>query len=141
MKAAAVAALVACAVAKDSALSKLDIINQQAIAAEVNSLNAGWTAGVNERFLGMDMDSIKRMMGTIVTDDAHRIAARAKLTGTPAPILAAPPADFDARTAFPACASQIGHIRDQSDCGCCAWAGPGGRACGERGGRGAAVVR
>ena len=60
------------------------------------------------------------MMGTVVVDDAHRKEARAKLTGSPAPIVGAPPAEFDARTAWPSCSSFVGGIRDQSDCGCCA---------------------
>lgn len=29
------------------------------------------------------------------------------------------PDSFDARTAFPQCASIIGHVRDQSNCGSC----------------------
>jgi cathepsin B len=35
--------------------------------------------------------------------------------------LAALPTDFNATSAWPQCADIIGHIRDQSDCGCC-WA-------------------
>ena len=95
---------------------------QESIAAAVNAAGAGWTAGVNDRFLGVSLERVKRMMGTNVDlHNAHLQEARAKLTGSGAPITGAAPASFDARTAWPACASIIGHIRDQSDCGCC-WA-------------------
>lgn len=52
-----VACLAALALAKP-ALNK-DMIR------EINEGNHGWTAGVNERFLGMDIEEVKKMLGVL----------------------------------------------------------------------------
>lgn len=48
-------------------------------------------------------------------------AKRAQLVQSDIAPLKALPTDFNSTTNWPQCASIIGHIRDQSDCGCC-WA-------------------
>ena len=86
--------------------------------ASINGAKNGWTAGRNDRFEGMTLAQVQKMMGTRL--DAHPAFVR---PGTPAPMpegfTAA--ASFDVRTAWPKCTAVTSHIRDQSDCGCC-WA-------------------
>lgn len=62
----------------------------------------------------------------VVEDGAYPVATARRLRARgPAPHTADNdddiPANFDAREAFPECASIIGRVRDQSDCGSC-WA-------------------
>jgi len=79
---------------------------------KVNKMQKQWRAGYNNYFKGMDLEVIRKMMGT-------------RMNHIPAPevspnVLAAPPAAFDSRTQWPKCTS-ISHIRDQGNCGSC-WA-------------------
>jgi cathepsin B len=85
------------------------------IAAQVNSIEGNtWVAGENARFTTADsFDSIKGLMGTR-RDPSRRLPPRE------VKVPAALPSNFDARSAWPECAS-IAHIRDQSACGSC-WA-------------------
>jgi cathepsin B len=91
--------------------------NQQAredIIAYVNGARTTWTAGVNSRFAGKDFAYTKSLLGALKggeTLPVHEITVDES----------AIPADFDVRTAWPACAALSGEIRDQSDCGSC-WA-------------------
>jgi hypothetical protein len=80
------------------------------------TLPAGtWSAHANGKFEGMTLADAARLMGT--KRSAER---RARLPVTTIPVdAAAIPATFNATSAWPQCASVIGHIRDQSDCGCC----------------------
>lgn len=77
----------------------------------------GWVAGVNSKFHGMTMKQAARLMGT-----KRDPARRAKLAKNPLPAmpLSALPTTFNATSNWPN-AYSIGHVRDQSDCGCC-WA-------------------
>lgn len=87
--------------------------------ATLNSMpNMTWVSGVNAKFDGMTLAETKRFMGT--RRDAVRRAALplGTLAALPASAI---PTNFNATAAFPNCAVTIGHIRDQSDCGCC-WA-------------------
>jgi cathepsin B len=91
----------------------------------IKASGATWEAGLNERFEGVTLGEAARLMGTVVDQkDPYKRAMKANsriFGGSPAPITGAAPASFDSRTAWPQCAPVIGHIRDQSDCGCC-WA-------------------
>jgi len=86
------------------------------IIAEVNADNAGWTAGVNERFLNMTISEASKFMGVLPDSETKwaELPLLEEVNG------AAPPASFDARTAWPNCPS-IGEVRDQAACGSC-WA-------------------
>jgi len=85
------------------------------IIATVNKANKGWTAGVNEKFKGMSMDKIKRLMGTLKTPPHLKNPVKTHdLTNIQLP------AEFDARQQWPNCPT-IKEVRDQSDCGSC-WA-------------------
>jgi len=64
----------------------------------------------------MTLNQIKKMMGTIV-DPLWTYKAEKKSYKLRANL----PETFDARTAWPQCASVINHVRDQSNCGSC-WA-------------------
>ena len=73
-----------------------------------------WRAGMNGKFVNMTLGEAKRLMGA--KRDPKRRAALPVMDR-----VSAVPATFNATEAWPQCASVIGHIRDQSDCGCC-WA-------------------
>ena len=81
--------------------------------AELNA-RAGmtWRAGMNGKFVNMTLGEAKRLMGA--KRDPKRRAALPVVDR-----VAAVPATFNATDAWPQCAAVIGHIRDQSDCGCC----------------------
>jgi len=93
---------------------------------QINAMNPGWVAGVNERFGSAPIGASKPLLGVKPEQKAIRELAikegrmiRAKpLTAAQK---AAIPATFDSATAFPQCANVITDIRDQSNCGCC-WA-------------------
>lgn len=75
-------------------------------------------AGHNPRWEGYTVAHAKAMCGSFTKGDPRVEAVRPaprKYTNVDVP------ASFDARSAWPACADVIGHIRDQSGCGSC-WA-------------------
>jgi len=78
----------------------------------VNKMQKQWRAGYNRYFKGMDLEIIRKMMGTRM----NRIKAPEV---SRQPVGAVPPS-FDSRTQWPKCTS-ISHIRDQGNCGSC-WA-------------------
>jgi len=82
-----------------------------------NHPESTWVAGENERFKGMKISEIKKMMGTVVDPLWTYKAETVKSISLRASV----PETFDARQQWPQCASVIGHIRDQSNCGSC-WA-------------------
>lgn len=86
----------------------------KAIADKINSIEgATWRAEKSSRF--NSVEEIKRLLGSNVRKGDEGYIALPE--GGEAP-KGAVPSDFDARTGFPACASIIGHIRDQSACVC-----------------------
>lgn len=99
------------AVASSVIVSSPQVLDAE-ILRTVNAANAGWTAGVNTKFEGKTLDEVRSLMGA--KRDPKRRAALRLSTIEP---LAAPPATFNSTQAWPQCASVIGHIRDQSDCG------------------------
>jgi cathepsin B len=88
------------------------------IASVVNSGKHGWTAGLNKRWAGQPIHSIKRQLG--VRDVNPPVWKRPALKVHTGFDIAAIPAAFDSRQQWPKCPS-IQEIRDQSDCGSC-WA-------------------
>jgi len=87
----------------------------------INSLDDTlWTAGVNKRFEGLPIGSVKDLCGVkpeserIVRENAVFVHGRTN-NGLEVP------ASFDSVEKWPACSNVIGDIRDQSNCGCC-WA-------------------
>jgi len=80
---------------------------------DVNSKNAGWTAGVNKYI--RSMEHAKRLMGA--KKDTHPLPY---LPGSERGIWsqASPPASFDSRVNWPGC---IGGVMNQAECGAC-WA-------------------
>jgi cathepsin B len=92
-------------------------------AASLNKMQGKtqWTASVSpsHKFYNMSLGEAKRFMGA--KRDPTRRAAMATVDVPASFDSSALPATFNATAAFPYCSSVIGHIRDQSDCGCC-WA-------------------
>lgn len=76
-----------------------------------------WVAGPSSKFDGMTLAQAARLLGA--KRSAERRAALPE--STIRVDAAAIPASFNASANWPQCSSVIGHIRDQSDCGCC-WA-------------------
>lgn len=87
-----------------------------AIADRVNTLKTTWTAQAPSRFLDMDYEIIKGMMGTKLSGGPILPVGEHLLQGS----LQQTPTTFDARTAWDKCQS-IKEVRDQANCGSC-WA-------------------
>jgi cathepsin B len=79
------------------------------------SKKATWQAGYNRKFRGMTLGEIKTLMGALKEPENMKAPEADHYSKD-----FVPPAQFDARTAWPNCPS-IAHIRDQSTCGSC-WA-------------------
>ena len=83
----------------------------------VNSnTNSTWVAGVNNKFEGMSLKEVSRLMGTIVDPDWAISSETGEFT-----LSDDLPTNFDSREQWTDCAATINHIRDQSNCGSC-WA-------------------
>jgi len=89
---------------------------------KINKMQKQWRAGYNKYFKGMDMEVVRKMMGTRL----NKLKAP-EVTPQVQPTL---PDTFDARTQWPKCTS-IGHIRDQGNCGSC-WAVSAGEVATDR---------
>lgn len=91
-----------------------------AMVHEINSINPGWTAGMNERFATKDIEHAKKLCGTYSADKLIPLPNKSEVV--PHLIRDSPlPANFDSRDAFSSCKDVIGSIRDQAHCGSC-WA-------------------
>jgi cathepsin B len=84
------------------------------IIEHVNSVQKSWVAGHNEFFDGMDLQTIKGLMGTLETPEHLKLPLR------DIEPLQDIPESFNSADAWPKCES-IREIRDQSTCGSC-WA-------------------
>lgn len=83
-------------------------------------MKSTWKAAVPIRFANATIANVKRLMGTLMPDDAeYQGAAETKSTFRVQDSNI--PETFDAREKWSSCASVIGRVRDQSNCGSC-WA-------------------
>jgi len=87
------------------------------IVDKVNSMNSTWKAGVNTKFANMSKEAIQSSMMKVEFVENKKTTNQ--LFHSYAKVAAAP-ASFDSRTAWPKCQS-ISTVRDQSSCGSC-WA-------------------
>jgi len=79
-----------------------------------------WTAVMPVRFQNATVADVKRMLGTVMPGEEGYSSPLLEKTKFETPDSAVP-ASFDARTNWANCASVIGRVRDQSNCGSC-WA-------------------
>lgn len=93
-----------------AAFASAELFQQQDIVDHVNSLKSTWTAGVNKRFEGVDLDVIRSQMGLLKGDPSKLPLKQI----TPVEV----PETFDARTQWPDCTT-VSEIRDQGSCGSC----------------------
>ena len=89
-------------------------LDQKSMIDHVNSVQKDWVAGHNKYFDGMDLETIKGMMGTLETPE------HLKLPLKEIEPLKDIPETFESEQQWPDCES-IKEIRDQSTCGSC-WA-------------------
>lgn len=97
-----------------SVQSKRTFLDFKAIIEHVNSLKTTWTAGHNEKFDGMDLETIKGMMGALEEPEHMKLPVK------DIEPLEDIPESFESKEKWPSCPS-ISHIWDQSTCGSC-WA-------------------
>jgi len=106
-----------CGDTSDTEYEFRDAINVKLINSINNDKSLTWKAGINERWKHATLKDVRKTLGTIVDDKyKHRLPYINKNE-----IKADLPTDFDSRSQWPNCANIIGHVRDQSSCGCC-WA-------------------
>jgi len=109
--------------AAGAAMASVDLsapVHDQSMIDMINQKNAGWTAGVNDRFLNATLADAVRLLGVKLTGEANT-RARAKLGPAPKHLGLSVPAQFNAAENWPQCADVINHVRDQAGCGSC-WA-------------------
>jgi len=87
---------------------------------EINQMKTTWHAAVPAKFANATVAHVKGMLGTILPHEEGYIAPTLEKTQFSIEDSAIPES-FDVRDAWPACATIVGHARDQSDCGSC-WA-------------------
>jgi len=91
-----------------------------AMVDEINAMKTTWKAEISTRFTNATVADIKMLLGTVLPGDEGYYEPEVEKTlfkTADADV----PASFDGRTAWPQCASVIGRVRDQSNCGSC-WA-------------------
>jgi cathepsin B len=87
-----------------------------AMIAEINGANSGWTAGRNARFEGMTLREARKMLGGLMSS-THMPRNMFSLGQSNEPHAD----EVDDREKFSQCADTIGNIMDQGRCGSC-WA-------------------
>ena len=91
--------------------------SSEALVAQINADNQGWTAAVPTEPMTRGM--LRRMCGTELSDDfPDFFKPMPEEDILPSHSLAD---SLDARTKWPECLAVIGHVRNQGPCGCC-WA-------------------
>jgi len=80
----------------------------------MKQIDATWEAGINSRFHGVDMKSIKYQMGALKWEGEP-------LPESDTPVADALPTAFDARQEWGSICPSVNEIRDQANCGSC-WA-------------------
>lgn len=94
-------------------------VNDEKHIENINAKATTWKAGANPRFQGMTLADAQQLLGWA---GAHPNPGSHLPTVTlDKTTVGDLPDSFDARTAWPQCASVIGGIRDQGQCGSC-WA-------------------
>jgi len=118
-----------CVTAVCMALPHDRMINDQKVVDKINAVpGILWKAGMSPRFNNQPLSAMKSLTGV------HADSAAAVLALPEAPSNIADediPDSFDSETNWPQCATIIGDIRDQSNCGCC-WAFAGASAASDR---------
>jgi len=93
-------------------------VNDINIINDINSrTDIGWKATEYPQFKNTNLHDIRKLLGTVIDPRLQYPLPPRK----PHSSVSALPTNFDARAQWPYCADIIGHIRDQSACGCC-WA-------------------
>jgi cathepsin B len=85
---------------------------------EINAMRTTWKAEVSTRFANATIADVKMLLGTVLPGEAGYYEPELEKTLFKTTTI---PTSFDGRTAWPQCASVIGRVRDQSNCGSC-WA-------------------
>ncbi len=92
------------------AVASAELMDQQKMSDDINSLGTTWKAGINRRFEGLSEHSIRRQMGVI--------SGGPKLPEKDITPLKNIPDSFDSRTEWASCPSIL-EVRDQGSCGSC----------------------
>jgi len=114
MKVIAVLLIALLAVAAQTKFQKKVYLDHASIIEHVNSVQKNWVAGHNKYFDGMDLETIKGMMGTLETPEHLQLPLKEMEA------LNDIPENFDSAENWPHCES-LKEVRDQATCGSC-WA-------------------
>ena len=104
-----------CGDTSDVEYSTKPAINMDIINAVNNDDSLPWKASAQSRFKKLTLKDVRVLLGTIVDDEYKHtlpVISRGHIESSSLPT------DFDSRTQWSNCADVIGHIRDQSACGC-----------------------
>mgnify|MGYP002877304571 CR=1 FL=1 len=114
-----VLALVACLAVANAAPTTMrfahDVLGLQQLADDINSKNVGWKAGVNNRFVNVSLEYIRRQMGTYLE------GSPVELDVIDVEVPEDLPTSFDSRDQWGDMCPSTKEVRDQGSCGSC-WA-------------------